>query len=368
MPVPLSETWGGVYIQLIVVLFVFALGIPTLLVQVAFPQELQRALGRDLFGGKASMLLMMFFYISIAILFIWDLKPYPSRAGNRWEDLSAGIVITGMLILTVLLWWEYSLYNQREYLLDRLVRRGERLLKRKGIVDEDVTEAIAFLGAQAKSSHEKKQALNMLERLANSEIQRNPYKGNSLLPVISAAEVVVSGGEGSSTGHQEALHLLANLRRAMESKALSECPDYQRANLAIRRLGIEAAQAQSDAILLAFIEELAESSWELFEVGLVCVERRRYLAALSVLAKTNALCGGTLNRENHDCLNFIAMCAHFWMVGEAAQHHIRRMLQNDFPDASTSAVTELLNSSIESLSKLGRFDTSNHLGRMRDEF
>ena len=90
VPVQLTDEWGSAYFQVAVVLFVLALGLPSLLVQAGVPPELRRALGREVLGRRFVLPLLVVYAFATA-LYLWVLTPAPPAPAAAAAPDPAGV-------------------------------------------------------------------------------------------------------------------------------------------------------------------------------------------------------------------------------------------------------------------------------------
>lgn len=332
MPNLLTESWGGIYLQIMVGLLVFALGIPALILQISMPPDVQRVAMRR--GGQSTGLMfgMMLFYVALACLFMWVFHPWQRGKVATLTDWIAGGSVTAALLLTIGLWWQQSKWNVRE----KLIRRLElRLLPSYptsigALEGSNKLADLIYLGQKGDSGHDKELAIQAICRLSRYIVDLLSYRGNRLQPLIEGLELIASDSDPRPNNENvnSIRRVLIELRARIVDRGYPDSADEAVVLRTLGRLGVTAAKEGDLSNSLMFVEALSDCAESLFEIGIAALQSDRSLIALSAFRK---LSDGTrfVDSDIHEQA-LLGLAAHFWAATETGKQVIEAELRSKF--------------------------------------
>jgi hypothetical protein len=378
MPPQLTESWAGTYLQVIATVLVFALGIPALVLRLAVPEYLRRIIHRR--GTMAQWGLLMAAVTLVAVSFVWFLHPCSGAPTPLWQHWVAGIAMTGVLVLTILFWWVQLRGHSRDAVIHSLEREAAaRTFCHKGTLAERPLADLIYLGEQGEPGYEKAQTLEALDRLAAQVQSVNAYAGDGLEQLVQGIETILVGEEkrGSIRNFQFAARILGHIIVRLQELGLTAAPDMGITLRTLGRLGVAALHLESERAALAFLEPVASStigkdgafrsaSQELFKIGTLALEAKRFLIAAAALDKLDTLAQQMEQLSGEVSAGFLGLLAHFWTAGETARRHAQRILSRTEAFFHPS-LRECLRSAIEHQIRTTQFDTADKLEIMLAE-
>src|SRR5687767_7005560 len=92
-----TEVWATAYVQILVLVFVFALGVPALLFQLIVPEDVRQVVHHRwrISGWYASTFLLAL----ASVAFVWVLHPHASAVPAlstfpQWKSVFASVIVT----------------------------------------------------------------------------------------------------------------------------------------------------------------------------------------------------------------------------------------------------------------------------------
>ena len=155
----LTETWGTAYLQIVIVLIVFAFGIPALIFQFTVPEEVRRVIHRHMKVPIYIVFIIVFILTIFAVCFIWVLHPCSDYLVPHTKHIAGGAHITIAILMTVLFWWIYLGRFSRERIILTLKGKLLKVFLKKGYLKQEVLTDILYLGEMSEPGYEKDQVL-----------------------------------------------------------------------------------------------------------------------------------------------------------------------------------------------------------------
>ena len=185
MPPQLTETWGAAYVQLVVVLLVFVLGLPALMYQVAMPEDIRR-----IYYARVSLrpwlwLMDAILIAGVALAFVWVLHPCRTEVPDWTAYVSAGLVSVALVGVVAVLWLSSSRSGRSE-LVSEIQRQMVSRIHRQGALPESLVADLAYLGEQGAHSREKQVVVDALGHIVSVITARSSYRGSELRQVVHA--------------------------------------------------------------------------------------------------------------------------------------------------------------------------------------
>lgn len=385
---PLTEAWASAYLQILIGLLVFALGIPAFIFQLIVREDIRHVTARRM---KTSLYWSsIVFLILAALAFVWFLHPKESDPDDSWKGRLAAALVT-IVPIFVGVSSAYRLnYYRREKLIktikedllkkchrrewatrafehsNRLVRRGLRRFAGKPLIDEELLRDLIHLGSHSKAGHEKELVLDALLEVAETVQQSGRYAGDDLKDLIqSLDEVVLCGGiAGNDKNFCTAADILeiilVNLKRNAQP---SRSPDDANAvRITLVSLGIEAVKSTADPTVEKLLDLASSFNSEVvFKMGVAAFHAKRFSIAAKALHALEAAVerAGGLPR-NDVTFRLFGLMAYFVVSGRSARKRAERFFPR-LPLSSYDLVSDCLRQALDYFWRQADYETADHL-------
>lgn len=341
MPPLLSETWATAYLQILIVFFVFALGIHGLEFWLNIPDEIRRVTYRRM-GIKGWLMPIALFYLAY-VAFAWGLQTTvisPPAAPSTTQQpqnspapqvisrfaLSSKIATVTITVLPAIAvaFWGYQLHKyRRANVIRRLEKELLKGVRRKGILRPEALSDLTLLGAHGKPGAEKQLALTALERVASAEQTSTKYTGLELEHLLRSLKAILENQErpGEDSDFQAVAGILRTVRQNISTRRLPKYLDAELTAQLVEELGVKAVRARSDRIARVFLALASEHKSDvMFGIGLAALETRHFDIATAALNGLEALAekGERITRDV-DGANLLGLLAHFEYLGGSAR-------------------------------------------------
>jgi hypothetical protein len=263
--------------------------------------------------------------------------------------------------------------------IHRLESESTRTIHTSGTLAEKLLVDLIYLGEQSEPGYEKAQVLEALDHLAAQVQGWEHYAGDGLEQLVQGIETILVGeGKRDIIGNfQSAARILGRIVSRLQECGLASTPDMALTLRTLGRLGVAALKLKSEQTDLAFLQAVALSvagrdgafqaaSETLAEIGVSALGAERFLIAVAILDKLEALAEQKLPLSGEISADFLGLLAHFWTAGETAHEHAQRILSRTEAFFSPS-LRECLQSAITHQIRTTQFDTADKLAVMLDE-
>jgi hypothetical protein len=365
MPPQLTEAWATAYLQVLIIIFVFALGIPALVFQLIVPEDVRHVIHHRLRIRiwYASTCLLAFASIS----FVWIFHPHAGLQPAPWQSYvaSAAVTITPLLALVsgALVFLSYK----RNRVVGRLEETVRLQFCRSGVWDEESLDDLIYLGSEGTAGREKELALSALGRLAKEAQSHEFYRGSDLDQVIKGLEATVGGGERRGNDHNfiSAAHILQSIWTNIKD---FDCLDYATTKVTLRNLAISAVRKMSEPTAFVYLEDAATLDSDIvLAIGATALECKSFLIATAALNKLEALAEQaeriTFNEQN---ANLLGLLAAFHVSGGSTRQRAQALLSRSLSNFQPSFPT-LLSQAIRYHYGNGNYKISDDLLNLQSE-
>jgi len=371
MPPQLTEAWSIAFLQILIVLLIFAFSIPSIIFQVTLPEEIQRLVNRY----RKSHFLFPFITVVVVLLifslsFIWVLHPGASSLPSwaSWAHCAASIIISLSLISLIIFWGNYLRKLSREKIVKFLEIKLKRRFRKDGSILIKVMTDLITLGERSEAGYQKEIVLtaiyNLIEEIQDSE----HYDGNSLEDILREFEKIAGSKDkpGNESDFQLSVDILEKILKRVSIKKLSVYGDEMLAYHALKEIGKKLVELKLSKLLLKIVFIASSNSSVLFEIGLAAFKAGDYLSAQAALSKlgTLALEASSIPQAADDLLGLLA---HFWTAGRSSQRLARSFVDDEDYRSRFSPLGKYLDQAIESHYMVARYETSDKLITMRNE-
>jgi hypothetical protein len=408
----LSEAWASAYFQLLFGLFVFSLGVPTLLLQLVDEDirwVVHKRMKQRAWIGVTCLL------FAPSLLFIWWLHPSASNVPplSDWKVILAQLIITGVPLTLAMLgpsvlaritreglicqlgkeadneFKQYQARDEQNDSLIQVVKRAGSFLasllpfhshppepaeRRYNSVENESLADLIHLGKYGKPGREKHLVLKSLTKHVTTIHANKNYDGDELEAVIRGLSAIL--GEDGPVGNDEnfatAAALLTGIRDGCFNgdRELGISADAGLLRQAIIKLGTQATRQCSEETVQYFLD-LAECyhSQTVFELGVASLATRRYhltVKALRILQRmTREEDQSTApTEEKQSQFHLLGLIAHLMASGGAGRQLADDALAKLKMELSVSLV-ELLDQTTKYYFYTARFDTCDNLAAIR---
>jgi len=372
MPPQLTEVWGGTYLQVLIVLLVFALGIPALILQIAVPENIRRIIldrmKRTWWHLSWRRLIIA---LSIAsLVFVWFLHPCSNGFLPTWKSYIAAIIISIVLFLTIQFWWRMFLLGMpvREMAV-RIMRRDlSGTYSKRWLLDEKILDDLTHLGEQGTSGYEKELVIDSFDHLTEYVQNSERYRGVELEDLIRGFETILTDKENQGSNRNFCLvcNILKRIQDNIKDRGLSSLTDASLTLQTLGRLGVFAIETKSESTALTFLEAVASDNNVLFQMGLSALRARRSHIATAALTKLEALAEQTPLLTPIKTVHLFGLLSHFWTAGSSTRLRAKSFLfrmQGFF----SPSLAECLKLAIEYHYNITNFDTADALVVMLED-
>lgn len=391
MPPALTETWGAAYIQIIVVLLIFVLGIPAILNRLELPEYLRRIRSRPLITATSMLFVFAIIYIVFALAFIWFIHPFYDPIYESLTDWFGALMITGALLLILVGWFLLNpMRNRRKEIIrsrrDDFARLKKPYSKQKAIVD------LISIGEQSEPGLEKGLVIDALDEIIKRIQEDSTYSGVSVkgqdldLAIRGIETITVGDGQhcGNYNNFQQAGEVLSDA--LFRLRATPSVPDAALIIGALRRLAINAlkleAEDETASIVTIVLQNIADfaalpdadystATRAIFLVGFTVLaqeEEKKYLFSTIALSRLLALANG----KRHSAINIeegiflLGLLAHFWARDKSRRKFARRVLSEEVETLFEGGIRNVLKRAAEIHEEQSRFDTADALIAMAE--
>ena len=188
--VPLSDEWGGTYLQVIVTLIIFALGIPAILIQTVAPELHRIAVSRrydgsrTLLGMTAVCLILAFGYVAV--------YHYDSPGWMTPSDGALGLVSTAMVAVIIGVWLRQLRLPARDRLARQLGKSAWRSFRKKGAIPDSLLNDLRDLGIAVHRGPDRRVVLEAMQTLVLRVRVSPRYHGDGLDRLLTAVGEVAA--------------------------------------------------------------------------------------------------------------------------------------------------------------------------------
>lgn len=295
LPPRLTEAWATAYLQILVGLFVFALGIPALAFQLIVREDV-RHVAQHRMRVRGWLLSTLALFLS-SILFVWILHPLSARDENTLADMyprTTAYLAAAIVTLTPSLaaWFGVRLISghRRSEVIKRLARDLKESYATRGYFDKTVFDDLVYLGEHSQGGEEKQAVLDVMAGLARDVQRSRRYEGCELDDLLRGFETVTCNRQypGDDANFCHAADVLKEVWFKLRRRTMYS--DASVARNTLKNLGLTAVTHKSEQTALAYIDEGAiTDSGLVFEIGFAALSAKRFLIAAAALNRLEAL-------------------------------------------------------------------------------
>lgn len=320
----LTEVWGATYLEVLVILLVFVLGVPALIIQIGVKEQLRTVVHDNwmrLFWPICALGLGLVIACGV---FLWWLHPAGQCAWPREGDL-ASLVMTSTVAVV---WGLFCYMSRNSYLTKRLliILTGRVIhtdVCGRPSLDDHALNTLIYVGEVGEPGGEGYSVLNKLSNITRTVCTSGEYVDGTLEHLLRRYDVIVTN-ETHPGNDSEYLLAVGIARLVLERHRVNSMypRDARVAMDALERLGVTAVRRDRQAALVQILSLVRESPSPLFKIGRAALDSGENEGAVEALGCLEALAermtsitiGGVAE-------HLLGLAAHFWSKGGAARQH-----------------------------------------------
>ncbi len=381
MPPHLTEGWAAAYLQILIGLLVFALGIPAFIFQLIVREDIRHVTEQRM-NTRWGWVPIGFLALA-ALAFVWWLHPSSGEEDTLMQRWLASLLIT----LVPLLVAGSGFYQLRKYEREKVVaslrdafiqadsgrnsrqtaNAAERA-KREDILREKRKRALhdlIYLGEHGRAGNEKQMVLNAFESIAKFVQSREDYQGEELEYLIQSLPVILQSGEtkGDDKNYCLAAEMLKKIQDNCSRKRRAIYDDDVKAiRRTLKALALEAMKSKLEHTVLRLLDaSVACNSDIVFTIGVAALQAKRFLIATSALSKleTMVIKGNGLGCDETS-YRLLGLLAHFAASGKAATRRAETFF-SQLPLEDPTLIGRCLNEAFTHYYDRTYFETADYL-------
>jgi len=365
-PPTLTDAWSIGYLQALIMLLVFAFGIPAFIYQTVAPENIRHIIKKYMKSILIGISAIVFFITFFALNFVWFLHPR-SIPLNQCQEFMGALFISIPLIITPLIWWIVLVKFLREAVVNYLKKKlYRRFRKNRPILCPEMKDIIT-LGERSDAGYEKEVVLDAISNLIEKIQVSKRYTGLELEVILRNFDKIVTGigKPGNESDFIRASNILEEIIGRFSARKFSNYGDEILIYWSLSEIGKRAAELRFSKVMLRIIKVAASNSGTLFEIGLSAFNTGDYSAATDALSKLETLALKAPKDEGQSAYDLLGLMAHFWTKNRSSRRCAEAFLisfeKKFFP------LKQYLDRAIEDHYSVSRFDTADKLMTMRDD-
>lgn len=328
----LTETWGASYFQVLVVLLIFALGLPALLFQISVPEEVKYTLYR----WKKSHVVALIIYVTVvlicALCFIWFLHPCSNDQDSVNKNFISAMILSLVLFMTLIYWVLYIIKGVKKLTIKILITGLKKGYNKNGILSEDQIDLLVILGEKSESGFDKQIILASIYNLINHLLQTKLYKGSNFEILLLEIDKICTCSEkrGNETNYFQLIIIIELILDYFNKNDLLLTSDSDLAYEALSKLGISALVNNYDSVVFKILDISYSNSEILLRIGLSAIYNWKYVIAVKALNKLEALNTKTNKiKPTEDSANLFGLLSYFWKDDTSKRIRAMKFFESD---------------------------------------
>lgn len=365
-------------VEVSVTIYVFLLGLPTLVSQILLSDDLRR-MSKKNYTDKSWWHLSILTGLLLLILVIAYLCTVDKK--STWIlsilDNRNGIVSVLFVLMTgQTLWFLYdNLIRSQGYRAKVIHAIKKRILKayeNNEVVDRAFFDDLEYVGIYSKAGAETRTFIEAMESLLTNvqEGERNPYdNGQMITNIIDILCLCVTNSTepGSRPNMEDVLGIYKNILMDLSYHSTDENQLFQGnetrkikdCTTRIALVALKEGFSDMMPLILNVLTLIPRSSEKLFIIGVLALEKEKFQIAANVLSEM-------MDRDNRDYLtmnNYLGLLAHFLQGGNAARKCAQRSLEANRIELSKNKILDAMEyhyimSNFNTVDKLEKFKTN----------
>ncbi|MCX6258571.1 MAG: hypothetical protein NTW49_11845 [Bacteroidia bacterium] len=355
----LSETWAGAYIQILVAVLIFFVGLPLLITQLSMPEDIRRIYFRY---QKKWIILIIIITIISAILLIWYVHPCPGIISSFEKSIIISVLVT--IILSSFLYIYWKLYNQ-----NRLTLINNIFIN--CLVNGGLNQAfkdLAYLGECGKQGDEKYLVVKKISDITKIIIKKQIYHYHMFDHIIDAVRKTVINRfqSGNEDNFRSVLYLLNEIHEYYILNLPESQYDKRSVDKVIGELCIKCLNLGFIETAILYQQVMKEDTNELLKIGITAIQLKKYNLAVACLNDiesnvVNILEDNNILREK-DLFQLIGLAAHIWAINAVSHDRVLKAF-NLFNNINIS-ISNCLESAKKEYSSIQDYSTAQQINNL----
>lgn len=367
MPPQLTEAWSIAYLQILIVLLIFAFGIPSIIFQVTLPEEIQRIVNRRmkryfLYPFIITVMALLIFSLS----FVWFLHPC-TAAIPTWKHWVGSIIVSLSLVSLIIFWWSYLRKLSKKKIVNYLENKLVKRFRKDSVILISEMIDLITLGERSEPGYEKEIVLKAIDRLIENIQISKRYTGGELEDILRSVDKIITGKDkpGNENNFQLFVDIIENTVNRLSSKKLLIKGDERLVYIVLKEIGKKSVELEFSQVVLRIVPVASSNSDALFEIGLSAFTSGDYFTALAALSKLETLALEAAPKGSNEINDFFGLLAHFWTANKSSRRRAETFF-NLYGD-QFSPLDRCLDQAIEHHYNIARYDTADQLISMKEE-
>ncbi len=230
----LTESWAAVYLEVVVAILVFGVGLPALILQTIVSDDIRRVAERHGLVRNRTSVVCICIALVAALLLVWLLHPYATTPGAPpqipvrnlpWGDTERSVYYLANSLVTVVLFtavvfWLLQISYRRSSLAGHIQKECRDYIRRTRDLAEvpprSLLDDLVYLGQHGEPASERECVFAALRELAREVRNHQGYDGDGLDLLVQATERAVNQAQDIGTFRQGA-EILASIVKGDEN-------------------------------------------------------------------------------------------------------------------------------------------------------
>jgi hypothetical protein len=324
----ITETWGSAYIQILIVLLVFVIGIPAALYSQQ-PEPIRtiivkRNYLKSLIWGPGVTIGFILFLLSSG--YLWYFHPCSGTILSFSKAFFASISLNIVLLLSIIVWYLSFYYSWKDKLINIIKENYIKKYKNKQIIglDDEIRDLIN-LCEYFEAVHEKNLVIDALSGIISHIVMevtdgKYTYKGYELTFILRQLNRIVKLEikPCSENNLLKIMKIYEIIITTNHKRKMQEYSDYDTAIENIKDLSIIAIYKRFDALISEGIRKVRISNKHLLEIGIEAFKVGKVSISCDALTRLKKLYISDNSYKQH-YFHYIALISYFWVFNEISR-------------------------------------------------
>lgn len=329
----LSETWGAAYIQIIIALFIFLIGLPVIILQIGITEEIRGIYLRYQKKRWINITLSITFFS--ALLLIWTIHPCPRIISPDIKSIIIAILITFLLINVILMY--LTLFKEgKKALVNSIFKKCCFYSKNpKYFINKSINpfEDLTFIGESGKPGSEKFIVITKFKKLTKIIIDRNDFDYYIFDDVINSLKKIVLNGFylGNETNFISVLEVLISIREYFITNLHESEYSIKNIDKIIGEICIECLKLNYKEAAILYQQIIKGDSNQLFKVGKNAIQQNAYSISITCINDLENILEqkrkNTGKLVKNDFIQLLGLAAHIWSINNSSKIRINTMFE-----------------------------------------
>lgn len=369
----------------IITLFVFLIGVPALVFQLMDPEIRRVVLKRRKFWIETPLYVFLAVFVVIISIFFHIWLPN-IKGGAVWvEWVWSGMFLFLFAITAIVSVRVPYHYGRRDNVVSILKKEAINYLQKYGELPDNVLTDLIELAKQSDPGKDREVILSAFNEIVVRVCSHSSYRGDALETLINELVNALTSEPDPEDlrNFQSAAGIMTNII-ALDSKDEKSVSLKDRQH-AVRALSVLEQTILShftlslgaDYILMGYVQVLGlasdrfpvmttDVSQAFFEIGVLAIQKKQTLIAVSSMEKMISLCEDHIPLKSELAADLLGLTAHFWTNGLSNRKFVNERLPEITNYLTAPLETEIQLASIH-CQKTMQFETADKLAEMAND-